>query len=310
MTPTESFFNPVAIFVAGLFIGGLVLLGLLIANQKTRALGIALSVLCGVMLLGLFSAAFFMNVSYERASMARDQAMAEAEDERSRAIAEAAFDELTKPRITLEQDDPNAAEGDASGDPSRVAVETADGKFTVLSTDAPPPAWVERPPIQPTSGNKTIAVIESGPYGEPSECLRVEGLELAAVARRYVRDSVADSPSIDQLGMSTSELVQRFVTARHMSKEATSIMDVYTLHSLVEIDDQGGEQLVLLTLQESRTQKLRKITLLAGGVLTLIAGAFGLLKLDEATRGYYTKRLLIGVPVALVSTLWLLSLMR
>jgi hypothetical protein len=38
----------------------------------------------------------------------------------------------------------------------------------------------------------------------------------------------------------------------------------------------------------------------AGSVLGLLGIAFGLLKADTATKGYYTKRLFLGVPTAIM----------
>jgi hypothetical protein len=38
----------------------------------------------------------------------------------------------------------------------------------------------------------------------------------------------------------------------------------------------------------------------AGSVLGLIGLAFGLLKVDTWTKGYYTKRLFLGVPAAII----------
>ncbi len=46
----------------------------------------------------------------------------------------------------------------------------------------------------------------------------------------------------------------------------------------------------------------------AGSVLGLIGLAFGLLKVDTWTRGYYTKRLFFGVPAAIIGLVGLLSL--
>jgi len=315
MLLAAQFINPVVVVVVGgLFISGLVLLALLLANRKTRGLGIGLGIalcaLCGVALAGVFVSTLYMNLSHDRAMQARTQAQAQAVASEQdalhhRAMAEEAFDKLTKPRINLE----DGSQAAGKGDKRSVAVEAADGKMAILTTDAPTPAWVTSPPLQTAGSEKKVVVLTLGPYGSPSECLRVEGLELVGVARQYVRDSVADSHAIDQLGMSTSELVQRFAKQRHLSKNDTSVMEVYTLHTLVEFDQQGGDLLVSLTLEENRVANLARITFAAGGVLTLLAGVFGLLKLDEATRGYYTGRLLLGVPVALVSIILLLSLL-
>jgi hypothetical protein len=43
-------------------------------------------------------------------------------------------------------------------------------------------------------------------------------------------------------------------------------------------------------------------TLVVGG----LALAYGLLKVDTWTRGYYSKRLFVGVPAAIIGVVWLL----
>jgi len=45
----------------------------------------------------------------------------------------------------------------------------------------------------------------------------------------------------------------------------------------------------------------------AGSLLGLLTLVFALLKVDTATKGYYTKRLFIGVPAAIIGS-WLLLL--
>ena len=45
----------------------------------------------------------------------------------------------------------------------------------------------------------------------------------------------------------------------------------------------------------------------AGSVLGLIGLVFGLLKVDTWTKGYYTKRLFLGVPAAIIGLLALLG---
>ena len=45
----------------------------------------------------------------------------------------------------------------------------------------------------------------------------------------------------------------------------------------------------------------------AGSILGFIGLVFGLLKIDTWTKGYYTKRLFIGVPAAIIAGLLLLA---
>ena len=47
----------------------------------------------------------------------------------------------------------------------------------------------------------------------------------------------------------------------------------------------------------------------AGSVLALLSLVFALLKVDTWTRGYYSKRLFLGVPLAIIGGLLLVSLL-
>ena len=47
----------------------------------------------------------------------------------------------------------------------------------------------------------------------------------------------------------------------------------------------------------------------AGGVLGLLGLCYGLLKVDTWTKGYYTKRLFLGVPAAIIGLGTLLALL-
>ena len=49
-----------------------------------------------------------------------------------------------------------------------------------------------------------------------------------------------------------------------------------------------------------RESRLTAIGLLSGSVLGMIGLVFGLLKVDTATKGYYSKRLFLGVPAAII----------
>jgi hypothetical protein len=59
-----------------------------------------------------------------------------------------------------------------------------------------------------------------------------------------------------------------------------------------------------------RQERFAMVGIGAGSILGLVGLAYGLLKADTLTKGYYSKRLFIGVPAAIISTLALLALMN
>jgi hypothetical protein len=58
-----------------------------------------------------------------------------------------------------------------------------------------------------------------------------------------------------------------------------------------------------------RRERFAFVGLGASSVLGLLGLAWGLLKVDTWTKGYYTKRLFIGVPLAVIGTFGLYALL-
>ncbi len=181
---------------------------------------------------------------------------------------------------------------------------------TTLELQSAPPDWAENPAAA-AKGAGYVVVIESGPYSSFGECMNAERRQVVQTARGYIANHVqsdAFNTADGLLGMSTSDLVQRFVLQRSLVRTETTLQGMYTLYTLVKIDKRGGDHLVATTLTRQREQHFSRVGAGALSVLVVVAVAFGLLKADEATRGYYTKRLLIGVPILLVGCLVLLFL--
>ncbi|MEM1305558.1 MAG: hypothetical protein AAGG46_11710, partial [Planctomycetota bacterium] len=134
------------------------------------------------------------------------------------------------------------------------------------------------------------------------------------VANRYAADV---SPLVDDrmtlrgadgaTNFSRAELRSRLIRDEHLETVDASFGEMKTLHTLVEISPADGKWLVATRDQAKRAERLQAVSMIAAGVLGLVGLAFGLLKADELTRGYYTKRLLVGVPVAIVVLAFLAS---
>ena len=85
----------------------------------------------------------------------------------------------------------------------------------------------------------------------------------------------------------------------------SSVGEMRKTYSLVEFNEAQDAMLVDRARSYSRQEGLLDVTLIGGGVLASIATLFGLLKVDTWTRGYYTKRLFLGVPAAIITVLTL-----
>jgi hypothetical protein len=78
-------------------------------------------------------------------------------------------------------------------------------------------------------------------------------------------------------------------------------------HMLLEFQDRQDEQLLDRWRGFARQESIAVIAIFGGLALLGLALIYGLLKLDTWTRGYYTKRLFLGVPAAIIAVVVLLA---
>jgi hypothetical protein len=72
------------------------------------------------------------------------------------------------------------------------------------------------------------------------------------------------------------------------------------LYVLMSFDEDADQYLLKRWTDVYRIDRLIAVAAGAGAVVGLMSLFYGLLKLDTWTRGYYTKRLFIGVPAAIM----------
>ena len=80
------------------------------------------------------------------------------------------------------------------------------------------------------------------------------------------------------------------------------------VRDLLEFNQAQDAMLLERVHSVARRDGLRRTGLAAGSVLSILALAVVLLKVDTATKGYYSKRLFIGVPAAIIGMFFLLLL--
>jgi hypothetical protein len=175
----------------------------------------------------------------------------------------------------------------------------------------PKPDWVLNPPKQ--IGNVRKFVVTSDPYLTAEECRqdadeKMQNLALnraaelsGAATRRTGAASLAD------LGLGGDYVRRELCTDEYIDVIDSSVGKMRKTYSLVEFNEAQDALLVDRARSYSRQEGLLDVTLIGGGVLASIGTLFGLLKLDTWTRGYYTKRLFLGVPAAIITVLILLA---
>lgn len=195
--------------------------------------------------------------------------------------------------------------------PAEKLVEAVSGAISVspAQNDTPveKPEWIDAQPKR--IGSVYRQVVTSGPHTTVDDCYQKLAPKLMEAAGNYLQNQFGHQTPRRLLlidvtpGMLMRDAcVDEFVETRY-SEGAGS--DMKTLYVQVEFDDDFRRQAERSIRALRRGNDVGEISLLGALVLLLIGGVYGLLKLDEATKGYYTKRLFIGVPVAIIGVILL-----
>ncbi|MEN1680215.1 MAG: hypothetical protein AAGJ46_11530 [Planctomycetota bacterium] len=361
--------------LAGGVLGGLALLGLILANEKTRVAGVALIGFGVAMVVALGFVGFQSRqaaIAEQRVAGELAHARAAEAAARARVEAEQALEKLTEPKIKIEEDDvdaPEAAEQEAleAAAPEYLAMKakveeisralkqktaaytkllkeqktpeskeaSADERAEVdkdlarrlaeieslkklqrslsdrfIVDELARPKWLDLPPT-PSGSEVFSTVIDSGPYATVAESKRAADIALLNHVNAYLQtehglQDVATQPG--DFGLTPKQLRDITVRDEFVEPFETSIgAELQRAFLLVEIAEEDGETLagrLTKTLADRRrSDGVKRVGVLSGGVLGLLSLVFGLLKVDEATKGYYTKRLFLGVPAAILALL-------
>jgi hypothetical protein len=209
----------------------------------------------------------------------------------------------------------------------------ADG--VVESTSVPRPAWVDEAPK--TVGNVRRQVLVAGEFATREECDREMDLQLFRATCNRIRElsHAGEGPLSDtgpefayttlpgqahpirgsefaaiQLGRSGIvgiDFIRREIAKQEFAETVNrSFGPMQKLYTQIEFTKIVDEELLRRWDVFRRSERFAQVGFGAGGVLGMIGLALGLMKVDTWTKGYYTKRLFLGVPAAIISGLALL----
>jgi hypothetical protein len=205
------------------------------------------------------------------------------------------------------------------------------------------PAWVDEPPKR--TGNTRREVIATGPYASVDECYQAADIYL--LLKTYQRlqeivglplfrdgtnkviadDNIISRPNLFwsdsriqlliSLGIGPDYLRQEIVakdpkdndSREYIETVESSVGPMKKLYLQIEFTSAIDRELRRHWDSHARTQRFATVGVGAGSILGLLGLIFGLLKIDTWTKGYYTKRLFIGVPAAIIAGFLLLVIL-
>jgi len=174
------------------------------------------------------------------------------------------------------------------------------------------PDWVVHHPG--IVGEVRKYVVESGPYKTLDECHRELEEKMRSIVQGRVIELVKSStgdrasvPSLQAMGVGTDYILRELCTEEYVETNEYDFGDMLTAHALMEFNAAQDAALLNRWTAYARRAGVERTAIGAGLVVGCLALAFGLLKVDTWTRGYYSKRLFLGVPAAIIAVVVVLS---
>jgi hypothetical protein len=176
------------------------------------------------------------------------------------------------------------------------------------------PEWVDRKPQRSRDGS-VMQTLTGRRYATPQQALDDALRQAAEEARNYLQQA---APRPVQWKVPLSFVQDRLVQDQFVSQvdwDAEGVDSppfaepMYQAHVLVELTPAKRDALLRMWREEVLGERIRWLAAGSAFVLVLLATLAGYLRLDEATRGYYSGRLkLVAVVVVGVAALVLLRL--
>jgi hypothetical protein len=178
------------------------------------------------------------------------------------------------------------------------------------------PDWVVHPPNR--VGNTYRRVDNSGPFKTVDECHNeLEDKLRLAVFRRMAAEEADRSISpdftrsnFDALGIGTDYIYTEICTDEYVENLEASFGPMVQVYLKLEFDPSIELHLRNVWRQYQARQRLGTVAFLASLGLLLLGSTYGLLKIDTWTRGYYSKRLLLGVSAVIIGLFLLLMVLN
>lgn len=201
---------------------------------------------------------------------------------------------------------------------SELLVKLEQAQAASPAAESPRPEWLTKSPGL-VVGNIRRYHVSAGPYVSLEECRRpleqeirrVVADRIAEVAGQPIVDGHAAVPPLEAMGLNTSLAIREFCVEPPYIEQTVSpsVGLMQTAHVLLEFAPSDDAMLLEAWRSHARRDGIKVMLTLAGLAVSGLGLVFGLLKLDTWTRGYYTKRLFLGVTAAIIAAVALVGLL-
>jgi len=286
--------------IANGILGVIVLM--LLVRLAPKASGRTIGIVLGAGILLLMSGYLFTGLSYQRRDTQASyvptfEAAVEESNIEPNISNKQLWDRLTKSHIDLSKEKPAREEESKKEDDTQ--------------SKSTKPDWVKNPPKR--VGNLFRRVVSSEQYFTAEECHQHLEEQLQEAVRERVQTLIADSaeqslllPDPASFDIGLDYLMCEICQDEYTETLTASFGEMKRVHVLMEFSPAIENHLRTAWKEHERKHRLRVVGIFAAAALSLLTGVYGLLQFDTWTRGYYTKRLLVGVPVVIIVAMVLL----
>lgn len=168
------------------------------------------------------------------------------------------------------------------------------------------PAWVDAGSTR--VGGDVTEVVRSEPFTTVDECYAqlehqflVEAWRrMKAVVPENQKELLAQTP-VTELGIPLDYIMREICQEEYTKTIDSSVGEMKQVYVLMKFTPQIDAHLLDIWQSQVRQSSLGFVAKIAALVLAILAALYGLLQLDTMTRGYYTRRLLVGASAAIIA---------
>lgn len=182
----------------------------------------------------------------------------------------------------------------------------------ISRTSSVRPGWVDQPPK--LDGPVQRLVVEAGPYSTLTECHEKLRQEIARTVKERLQELANDwmgrvtyVPELTAMQLGNAALMRELLLDQYVETTQASIGEMKTAWAMLEFDQADDQRLLEAWQGYARRDGIAVTAVGSLIVLGALGLVYGLISIDTWTRGYYTKRLFIGVPAAIIAFVMLIA---